>query len=1305
MSSRNTVLIVDDIEMNRAILREILKDKYDIIEADNGDDAIALAEKNIDKINVILLDDLMPQKDGIKTINELKEFGVTNIIPTILMSADLDADYIANSHELGASDIIEKPFDPNAVIRRVDNLVELYEQKYRLEQLLKKQATFLMQQSEKISRQQEIISNMNNTMLDTLSTIIEYRDVESGKHVHRIRKFTEILLRVVAEKCPEYNLTESKINLIVSASSVHDIGKIAIPDSILLAPRRLTYDEFRIMKEHTTKGSEILNLLDLPEKSEYFQYCYDICRYHHEKWDGMGYPDGLRGDDIPIWAQVVSVADCYDALTSDRPYKAGIPHAKAAEMIKTGACGCFSDKLMECFTLVLPQFELLAKTYADTAHIDKDKQTKNSLNAANNMVKRNFTDTAMSIYANMSREELIGALERQKQVAKETHERDCQIFYRINDLVFECDLKHDNFYVRKGNWENMYNYFPKNYTEAVSMIASSCHPDDVVAFNKMFRLSNVKRAVETGKEKLEFDGRFIKGNNAYKWYRCILIPFCEDGVLRKLYCCASKISEKNAESSDDRYKDQHDGLTGLWNVDYLKKAVDDYLLNAGKDGMHVLINIDVDDFKALSFATSTTFGDEVLCRIADKLRTHFTGDSVIARTDSDGFAVFVRDCFDVRNVLLSVESLYESMHMSFDYLLTKHNVSVSMGVAQYPKDGTNFTELMNNADFATEMAKLRGKNMYLFYHNDMRKFFDERPVLSLISDNEKVDIYNFKRVFIPVLDAGTNRIASYDYLELPNTDIQYSAEDLCEMLSVADNATVLGINCIKRLFADLYELEQECGELPEITLYTLFKGADVPTILKTISDILEVHPIDCGKITINIIQNMLNTMSYRQLTNFSDEIHMFGFKLGIYSVGTEYMNVKCFADKLFDSVELSANLINSVIYGYYPNRLLRDLLRYFSASGMTVRLSKDLSATTVESVRKFCNEEFHYHTSMALTIDKLRTEMELSKNIPTTPILSHEKYELALTHDMYNEIMMEMKCVVFRWQIKNDKIWFSGSFKEIYGCEPPTENLIEFVKTTDLVHHEDREKYIDHLLAAKSGCRSGECFVRLKKPGVDDNYRWSKIRLNCVTDEYGVPDSIVGSDTDIDDERREHENLKGFARHDFLTQLLNRRSLKAEIDEFLQTSEAECGVHAFMIVDIDNFKNVYDEMGQVFADTVLKDITERLKKLFCERDIIGRVGRDQFVIFIKNIESDGILPKRAESICEILNREYESGENHASVSGSVGISMYPQDGASYDELYANSSLALFSIKHKGKNSWLFYNRKLFRDDIEENDDK
>lgn len=1294
MSTRDTILIVDNIEMNRAILRELLKSKYKIIEAESSSDAIAIAEQNINNIAVILLDMGMPDKSGIEILQELKNIGVTNIIPTVLMSAEFADESLINGHELGACDILEKPFEPHAVLRQIDNIVDLYSQKNKLEQLLKKQATYLMQQNEKIQNQQNTINNMNTTMLDTLSTLIEYRDVESGKHVQRIRKFTEILLRAVAEKYPEYSLTEDKINLISSASSMHDIGKIAIPDSILLAPRRLTYDEFRIMKGHTTKGCEILNLLKLQEKDEYFQYCYDICRYHHEKWDGMGYPDGLRGDDIPICAQVVSVADCYDALTSERPYKAAIPHKQAAEMIKTGACGTFSDSLMECFNAVLPQFEQLAQKYADTANNSKEKQNE----AAEKKAKHDCTDTATSIYSNMSREELIEALERQKQVAKETHERDCQIFYRINNLVFECNLKHDNFYVRKGNWEKLYNYYPKNYTEAITMISSSCHPDDVISFKKTFRLSNVKKAVEAGKEKLEFDGRFMYGKNSYRWYRCILIPFCEDGKLCRLFCCASKISEKNAESGSARYKDQHDSLTGLWNINYMQKAVDDYLMHSGKDGMHILINIDIDDFKALNMATNVTFGDEVLCKIAEKLKNHFKDNSLIARADSDCFAVFLRDCLDVKMVLNFVEELYNSMHLSFEYLLTKQNISVSMGVAQYPTDGTSFTELMNNADFATEMSKLRGKDMYLFYNKEMRKSFEEKPSFSLISNEEKVNIYDFKRIFIPAVDSKTGVVVFYDYLELPSSDVAYSPEDLCEMVSVSDNITALGLNSLKRLLTEIYTLQNECGVLPEISLYTMFKGSDAPVVLKVIANFISEHPLNCSCITLNITQDMLNTMSYRELVNFSTAIRAFGFKIGLFSFGLEYINVKCFTEKLFDSVVFSSGFINGIVDGLYPSKLLKFMFDYFLSSGVSVSLPQNTSAVAIETIRKFCGDKFVYRSSKSINADVFRMEMEINKNIPKAPMLCHEKYELALTINMYSEIFKDMKFIIFRWQLKNDKVWFSDSYKEIYGIEPPTENLIDYIKSCENIYPDDRQKYVDKLLAVRAGFRDAECFVRIIKKSISDKYRWSKIRLSCIINEQGIPESVVGFETDVDDERQEHLNMRSIIKHDFLTQLFNKDTLKHEINSFLRTSEGEKEIHAFMIIDIDNFKSVYDQMGEIFSDAVLMDITKHLKNLFRESDIIGRVGRDQFVIFVKNIESRDVITKRAESVCNILKQNFESEENTISVSGSIGISIYPQNGTDFDELYRNSSTALFSIKHRGKNNWLFYSEELLTND-------
>ncbi|MGG7178422.1 HD-GYP domain-containing protein [Clostridium paraputrificum] len=365
MSRRDTILIVDDIETNRVILRELLKDSYKIIEAESGEEALYILSEKGEEIVLILLDIVMPEINGFQMIRILKDQNILVNIPVVFITACDSEDYEEEGHKLGASDIIKKPFNPYIIKRRINNLVELYNHKNELEELVEVQVNMIKEQNEKLMKQAERINSINNNMIDILGTIIEYRDMESGKHIKRIRYFTYELLKVISEKYPEYELTDELIEMISSAATMHDIGKIAIPDSILLKPGKLTKEEFEIMKTHSIKGCEILNLLDKIEDNEYLNYCYDICHYHHEKWDGNGYPKGLKGDEIPLCAQVVSIADCYDALTTKRSYKKAFSHEKAVNMIMKDECGVFSPRLKECFTLIALKFKELATLYSD----------------------------------------------------------------------------------------------------------------------------------------------------------------------------------------------------------------------------------------------------------------------------------------------------------------------------------------------------------------------------------------------------------------------------------------------------------------------------------------------------------------------------------------------------------------------------------------------------------------------------------------------------------------------------------------------------------------------------------------------------------------------------------------------------------------------------------------------------------------------------------------------------------------------------------------------------------------------------
>lgn len=351
MKKRDTLLIVDDMEVNRAILRSLFERQYNLLEAENGEQALLLLREYEEHMAAMLLDLIMPVKDGYEVMEEMGKSGLVSRIPVIVITSDDTAESEVRAFDMGAADIIMKPFEPHVVKRRVQNAVDLCRHKLHLEELVEEQSASLRES--------------NAVMIDALSSIIEYRSAESGQHIRRIRMFTKILLKEVAKAYQEYNLDSRTIEIIADASSMHDIGKIAIPDSILNKPGPLTGEEFEVMKTHTTKGCEMLSGLDRMNNKEYIGYAYNICRYHHERWNGKGYPDGLKGDNIPICAQVVAIADCYDALTMDRVYKKALPTEQAFNMILNGECGEFSPRLLECFKNIREDFASMSRAYAD----------------------------------------------------------------------------------------------------------------------------------------------------------------------------------------------------------------------------------------------------------------------------------------------------------------------------------------------------------------------------------------------------------------------------------------------------------------------------------------------------------------------------------------------------------------------------------------------------------------------------------------------------------------------------------------------------------------------------------------------------------------------------------------------------------------------------------------------------------------------------------------------------------------------------------------------------------------------------
>ena len=333
MEPKQKILIVDDSEINRAMLKEILGESYEYLEAENGLRAIEILRRRTD-IALVLLDLIMPEMDGFDVLRVMQCYAWQEEIPVIVISAEEDTRSVERAYDMGVADYIRRPFERVMVLRRVKNALMLYAKQKRLTRLVTDQ----------------VYEKEHNgvLMISILSHVVEFRNSESGQHVLHIRTLTDLLLHQLVQKTDRYQLDESDISLISTASALHDIGKIMIPEEILNEPGRLTEEEYAAIKTHTTEGARILKGLAIGQDEPLVKVAHAICRWHHERWDGGGYPDRLKGDEIPIAAQVVALADVYDALTSERCYKQSYSHEKAVDMILHGECGSFNPLLMEC---------------------------------------------------------------------------------------------------------------------------------------------------------------------------------------------------------------------------------------------------------------------------------------------------------------------------------------------------------------------------------------------------------------------------------------------------------------------------------------------------------------------------------------------------------------------------------------------------------------------------------------------------------------------------------------------------------------------------------------------------------------------------------------------------------------------------------------------------------------------------------------------------------------------------------------------------------------------------------------------
>ena len=681
---RETVLVVDDAEINRSILSDMLLEEFDILEAENGVEAVDILQNHNEKIDLVLLDIVMPQMDGFDVLALMNKNNWIESTPVIIISSETVPAYMERAYELGATDYINRPFEAQVVHRRVKNTILLYAKQKQMMNMMAAQ----IDEKEKNSVR----------MIEILSNIVEFRNWENSQHVLHIHVLTELLLRRLIQKTNAYGLSQQDIALISSASALHDIGKITIPQEILNKPGPLTQTEYTIVREHAQNGAAILEKLPFWNADPLITVAYQICRWHHERYDGKGYPDGLAGDDIPIAAQIVALADVYDALVSRRAHKEPNTHQEAVQMICDGQCGAFQPLLLECLRDIsdhIPQQLEKASRHAQAPQGLSDHKLARNGELMASLRTLNLLEherVKYQFYASMSREihfeydHLLQLLTFSAWGAQELGIREMMGNPLTEEICAQRIAK-------------------KDLQAIVDMLRSTTPAEPVVEyicpiqFRDRSRWAKVVcRSMWSGEEPPEYTGAIGK----------ILDVDDERSRMEELEKIATR-----------------DPLTGLLNHANAQKRIG-AMLPATRGKTYALAILDLDFFKEANDKRGHLFGDGVLKFVAKKMQESIRSTDLAARVGGDEFLIFMECGKDMKKqadrILRSLSGEYEDFPLS-----------ISMGVAITAQSDSSYEELFQCADRALYTAKRTGRNRYCFYDDTMENTLS---VISPIDSDE-----------------------------------------------------------------------------------------------------------------------------------------------------------------------------------------------------------------------------------------------------------------------------------------------------------------------------------------------------------------------------------------------------------------------------------------------------------------------------------------------------------------------------------------------------------------------------------------
>lgn len=683
MKTRNKILIVDDAELNRSLLTDILSEEYDILEAENGLQAIAQIERNKHKISVVLLDIMMPEVDGFEVLAIMNKNRWLEQIPVIIISAETTSNYIDNAYDLGAIEYVSRPFDAKTIQRRISNIIMLYSKQKHLENMVTEQ----MLEKEK----------SNLIMVELLSHIVEFRNGESGMHVLNIRSITEMLLKRLCAVSDQHHDIQTKFPLIANASALHDIGKISIDEKILNKPGKLTAEEYEIMKYHSAAGANMLEKTRYYPNEELVRIARDICRWHHERYDGKGYPDGLIGDEIPIEAQIVALADVYDALTHKRVYKDAYSHEKALQMIVDGECGAFNPLLLRCLT-------------------DIGAELKNELavSSLRGISKMEVQVIAQSLLQSGNASNRTLALLEQERMKY-------QFFAAMSrEIHFEYTFESDMLVLSEWGASQL------GIPEVVMHATANKQMQGMIEINDYNNLRE-EISLASNTEPTVIKNYCLNVRGQWRWHKIYARPIWGDNESNQVTGIIGKcidIHEEFTEMDSLKQMATIDELTGLYRREFArKKIMETIALSRTADKKFALMLFDLDYFKNVNDQYGHIFGDKVLRAAAHRAQEVVRNSDVVARVGGDEFMIFVEYQADVACIAERIFNALGGVYNGFE-------TTISMGIALAPTNAMEYDKLFHLADQALYAAKKKGRNGYCFYDDSMANLFS---VLSPIS--------------------------------------------------------------------------------------------------------------------------------------------------------------------------------------------------------------------------------------------------------------------------------------------------------------------------------------------------------------------------------------------------------------------------------------------------------------------------------------------------------------------------------------------------------------------------------------------